>query len=320
MRKGFCCEGKSGGCNNPDFAEKYENMKETGEGRVFESFRLESCGTGLLGYRLEAANPVAVLCLLHGVGEYGGLFADFAECLKAHGISTFSFDLRGHGGSAGRRGHTGDRHTVLRDTDSLLAYARAARAALPIVLYGHSLGGNIALHYRLCGRLSALPAAYIAASPWLALCRPIPRWAYALVKLAARYKPDLTIGAGIGAELVGNARILEAMRSDRLIHDRISAQTALEGYETADALLKGRIADRCGGGEKPLFLMHGTADRICSIEAARAFAAAQGARCTLIEWEGYAHELHMGEEGRAVAERTARIITGLAVKDSGERV
>ncbi|MDR2356008.1 MAG: lysophospholipase [Clostridiales Family XIII bacterium] len=275
---------------------------------MFESFRLESCGKGLLGYRWEAANPAAVVCLLHGIGEYGGLFDGFAEGLKSHGISTFSFDLRGHGGSAGRRGHTGPRRTVLRDADSLLTYAHRAHAGLPIVLYGHSLGGNIALHYRLRGRLSALPAAYIAASPWLALCQPIPKWLYYLVKAAARCKPDFTIGAGIGADLVGNAQILEAMRGDRLIHDRISVLTALESFERADDLMRGRIADRCGGGEKPLFLMHGTADTICSIEATRAFAAAAGERCTLIEWEGCVHELHMGEQGKAVMERTAELV------------
>jgi alpha-beta hydrolase superfamily lysophospholipase len=273
-----------------------------------------------LGYRWEAANPVAILCLLHGVGEHGGLFDGFAEILKARGISVFSFDLRGHGGSAGRRGHTGPRDAVLRDTDSLIAYARDAHGALPIVLYGHSLGGNIALDYRLRGPLSALPAAYIAASPWLALCQPIPKWLYCFVKVAARCKPDFGLAAGLGADLVGNAQILEAMRGDRLIHDRISVLTALESYETADDLMHGRIVDCHGGGEKPLFLMHGTADGICPIEATRAFAAAEGARCTLIEWEGYPHELHMGGQGRpgaAVAERTAEIVSRFRNRATG---
>jgi alpha-beta hydrolase superfamily lysophospholipase len=282
---------------------------------MFESFQLKSCGTGLLGYRWEAENPVAVVCLLHGVGEHGGLFDGFAEILKTHGISTFSFDLRGHGGSVGRRGHTGPRATVLSDADSLIAYARAAHTTLPIVLYGHSLGGNIALDYRLRGRLSALPAAYIAASPWLRLCRRIPRWLYVFVKVLAKRKPDFALAAGIDADLVGNAQILDAMRRDRLIHDRISVLTALESYEAGEALLRRRIADRCGGGEKPLFLMHGTADGICSIEATRAFAATAGDRCTLIEWEGYPHELHMGGPdcpGEAVAERTAEIVIGLS--------
>jgi alpha-beta hydrolase superfamily lysophospholipase len=279
---------------------------------VFESFSLKSCGKGLLGYRWEAANPAAVVCLLHGVGEHGGCFDGFAEILKGRGISTFAFDLRGHGGSAGPRGHTGTRETTLRDTDSLIACARAAHATLPIVLYGHSLGGNIALDYRLRGRLSALPAACIAASPWLGLCRRVPTWFYHLVRAVARCKPDFRLRAGISASMIGNPRVAEAVQRDRLMHGCISALTALEGYETADALMRRRIPDCRGGGMMPLFLMHGTADRICSIEATRAFAAAEGAHCTLIEWEGYAHELHNGgpgdDTGEAVSERVAEIV------------
>jgi alpha-beta hydrolase superfamily lysophospholipase len=278
---------------------------------MFKSFQLKSCGTGLLGYRWEAADPSAVLCLLHGIGEHGGRFDRLAEVLKSRGISTFSFDLRGHGGSVGRRGHTGPRETVLSDADNLVAYAYAAHATLPIVLYGHSLGGNIALEYRLRGRLSALPAAYIVASPWLELCRRVPGWLYRFVRAAAKVKPDFSLSAGIRADLLGNEQIIEAMKSDKLIHNRISARSALDGYETADRLMKRLIPDRCGGGKKPLFLMHGTADKICSIEAVRAFAAAEGAQCTLIEWEGYLHELHNGGPGvtgEAVMEKIAEIV------------
>jgi alpha-beta hydrolase superfamily lysophospholipase len=278
---------------------------------MFESFQLKSCGTGLLGYRWEAEDPAAVVCLLHGVGEHSGRFDRFAERLKAHGISTFSFDLRGHGGSVGRRGHTGDRETMLRDTDSLIAYARAAHAALSIVLYGHSFGGNVALEYRLRGRLSGVPAAYVVASPWLGLCRRTPLWVYRLVRCLAKCRPDFGLNAGVRADMLGNAQIMESLRGDRLVHNKISVLTAMEGYQAADALMKRRISDRCGGGKKPLFLMHGTADRICSIEATRAFAAAAGPHCTLIEWEGYLHELHHGgpdDTGEAVMDRVAEIV------------
>jgi alpha-beta hydrolase superfamily lysophospholipase len=278
---------------------------------MFESFQLKSCGTGLLGYRWEAEKPEVVVCLLHGIGEHSGRFDRLAEVLKARGISTFSFDLRGHGGSVGRRGHTGPRETTLRDADNLIAYARAAHPALPVVLYGHSLGGNIALEYRLRGRLSAIPAAYIVSSPWLRLCRRVPAPLYRFVKALAKVKPDFPLGAGIRADMLGNEQIIAAMKGDKLIHNRISALTAFEGYETADKLMKRLIPDRCGGGKKPLFLMHGTEDNICSIEATRAFAAAEGPHCALIEWKGYLHELHNGgpeTTGEAVMERIADIV------------
>jgi alpha-beta hydrolase superfamily lysophospholipase len=282
---------------------------------VFESFQLKSCGKGLLGYRWEAANPAVVVCLIHGVGGHAGQFERLAEIFKTRGISTFSFDLRGHGGSVGPRGCTGPRTTVIKDVDSLVAHAHNAHENLPIVLYGHSLGGNIALDYRLRGRLSALPAAYLVASPWLRLYRDVPAFFYWIAKAVAEINPDFILSAGISAELLGNEQIIAAGRGDKLLHNCISVQTASESYGIAEDLMNGRIADRHGGGKKPLFLMHGTADRICSIEATRAFAAAQGAHCVLTEWEGYLHELHNGGKdvtGEAFIESMADIILGFS--------
>jgi alpha-beta hydrolase superfamily lysophospholipase len=94
----------------------------------------------------------------------------------------------------------------------------------------------------------------------------------------------------------------------------------LDGYETADKLMKRQMKDCYGGGKKPLILMHGTADRICSIEATREFAAAEGGHCVLIEWEGYLHELHNGgpeATGEAVIERAAEIILAAARRSRG---
>jgi alpha-beta hydrolase superfamily lysophospholipase len=285
---------------------------------MFESFQLKSCGAGLLGYRWEAADPVAVVCLIHGVCEHAGRFDRVAEIFKSHGISTFSFDLRGHGGSIGRRGHIGPRETVLSDVDNLVAYARSAHTGLPIVLYGFSMGGNIALDYRLRGRLSDVPAAYLAVSPWLELRRHIPKLLYRFVRLVAKVKPTFALRAGLSAGLTGNPEIFEILREDRLIHDKISVLTALESYKTAEDLMNGRIAGHGGGRGKPLFLMHGTADRICSVEATRAFAMAERASCAhtyFTEWEGYAHELHNsgpGGTGEAVIAKMTEIILSFA--------
>jgi alpha-beta hydrolase superfamily lysophospholipase len=289
---------------------------------MFNSFQLKSRGAGLLGYRWEAENPVAVVCLLHGLGEHGGRFDRVAEMFKSRGISTFSFDLRGHGGSIGRRGHIGPRDLVLEDVDNLIAYALGAHPSLPLVLYGFSMGGNIALEYRLRGRLSKLPAAYLVVSPWLGLYRRTTEGLYGFARIAAKLKPDFGLRAGITAAALGNPRIHEVMREDRLVHDQISVLTAVESHDTAEDLLNGRISDLHGGGKTPLFLMHGTADRVCSVDATRAFASNEGANCVFTEWEGYAHEIHNSgpDGGKTAVARMADIILGFAGSRSEDRV
>jgi alpha-beta hydrolase superfamily lysophospholipase len=281
---------------------------------MFDSFQLKSCGADLLGYRWEAESPVAVVCLLHGLGEHGGYFDSVAEAFKMHGISTFSFDLRGHGGSVGRRGHIGPRKQVLEDVDNLVAYAHNAHPSLPIVFYGFSMGGNIALDYRLRGRLSNLPAAYLVVSPWLKLCLHIPEFFYGLARLIAKVKPDFGLRAGLTDAALGNQQIHDVMREDKFFHDQISVLTVLENHDTAEDLMNGRIADLHGGGKKPLFLMHGTEDLACSIDATRAFASAEGANCVFTEWEGYAHEIHNSgpDAGKTAVAAMADIILGFA--------
>jgi alpha-beta hydrolase superfamily lysophospholipase len=263
-----------------------------------------------LGYRWEAEKPVAVVCLLHGLGEHGGRFDKVAETFKTYGISTFSFDLRGHGGSIGRRGHIGPRRRVLEDVDNLVAYAHKAHPSLPIVFFGFSLGGNIALEYRLRGRLSRLPAAYLVVAPWLELRRYIPEFLYGLARLIAKVKPDFGLRAGPMADALGNPQIREIMREDKLVHDQISVLTVTESHDTGKALLSGLIADLHEGGKTPLFLMHGTEDRVCSIESTRALAAIEDANCVLTEWEGYAHEVHNSgpDAGKTAVEKMADII------------
>jgi alpha-beta hydrolase superfamily lysophospholipase len=286
-------------------------MLKAGQSKMFETFQLKSHGAGLMGYSWTAKAPEAAVCLIHGIGEHAGRYSRVAEFFAERGISTVAMDLRGHGCSVGVRGHIGPRNTVLRDVDNLILSARKRCGEIPVVVYGHSMGGNIALDYRLCGALSALPAAWIVSSPWLKLCKKTPAPLYHSVKFLSLFKPDFQLRSNVGPEFRGNREILGKIPHETLSHGSISARTALESVKVAEDLLAGRIPDRFGGGEKPLFLMHGTADRICSIEGARTLAALEGERCTLIEWEGYFHELHHGNDtktGEEVIEKIAEII------------
>ena len=50
----------------------------------------------------------------------------------------------------------------------------------------------------------------------------------------------------------------------------------------------------------PLLLMHGSADRVCSAQASREFAAQAGQHCTLNIWDGFYHEIHNEPEKEQV--------------------
>ena len=247
---------------------------------MHNTFQLKSCGAGLMGYHWEATDAAAVLCIIHGQGEYGEVYDQMAEEMVRNNISVMAMDLRGHGYSIGRRGHIGGRDTVLRDVDSLIAHATRKYVQLPAIVYGHSLGGNIVLDYRLNGSLATMPALYIAASPWLVLTRKYSPVMRGYVRLMSLMRPKHLFNIHVNN-----------LEADKPIHNYISARTLLDRVKVAKQLLDIDSYDK-KKQRKPLIIMHGADDKICTIEGPNKISEIDGEECTLIVWEGYGHKLH----------------------------
>ncbi|GHU50010.1 lysophospholipase [Clostridia bacterium] len=266
---------------------------------MFETFQLKSGVTGLMGYHWESENAKAVLCIIHGMGEYGGKYERMADEMVRNNIAVLAMDLRGHGCSVGKRGHIGRRADVLRDVDGIVSLAMRKYIDLPIVVYGHSLGGNIVLDYRHHGSLATTPALYVASSPWLVLNRKLSRVRSGVIRVMGRLKPDFPIRAHVNR-----------LNDDRLAHDNISALTIKEGTTAAKNLLSGDPYWNVNG-RKPLIIMQGTADRVCNPEGPRKIAEIEGSGCKLVEWRGFGHELHGVDgltDGTKVIKRLAELI------------
>ena len=77
-----------------------------------------------------------------------------------------AFDLRGHGKSSGQRGHYTSLDAAMDDIDSFIKDIATKYPALPVFLYGHSLGGVMVINYALRKKNSL--TAVIATSPGLA--------------------------------------------------------------------------------------------------------------------------------------------------------
>lgn len=282
---------------------------------MFREYKLPGSKESILGFCWEAEEAKKVMCVVHGIGEHALRYGRMAERLNQFGITVLAIDLRGHGCSAGKRGHTAPRKEVLSDVDFLLEYAGTLYPELPIILYGHSMGGNIALDYRVRGKLSHLPEGYVISAPWLTLVRRVPRPVIGLAKVMSKIKPDFQISADIKPENLGNPAVLSTDPSPALLHNSITVETASDGFEIGQALLSGKLAGNGGGTEKPLLLMHGGGDKICSVESTRAFAGTLGENCTYIEWPGLFHEIHNGNkenDGSEVIETIARWVTELS--------
>lgn len=101
----------------------------------------------LRGWFIESPGARATIVIVHDVegtraDEQQGLL-DLQRDYVRRGFNVFSFDLRGHGESAGRRDGLGA--TERLDVQAAVAYARRRTGRLPIVLHGFGLGAALSI-------------------------------------------------------------------------------------------------------------------------------------------------------------------------------
>lgn len=279
---------------------------------MYDKFVLRNLEEGIIrGYSWHLEDPEKVICIVHGIGEYGGRFDRVAEAFRDKNMAVCALDLRGHGESLGKRGDCAPRNSVLDDVSELLRYAEEKYPGKPLVLYGHSMGGNIVLDYRARGEMNDHPAGYIISAPWVRLVRPVPPLLYKAVKLLSRIAPSFTIGSDINEANLGNPEKVKPFKDNPMVHNRISALCAVDGFDKGIGFEDGTAEDDRRAANIPTLLMHGSEDRICDVNGSRRIAErlqAQGDDLTYIEWEGLFHEIHNGNETSTGDEVIAKMV------------
>ena len=102
---------------------------------------LAADGTALTGWWIPANRPRGTVVYCHGnAGNIGGR-AELAPEFVRRGFNLLLWDYRGYGRSAGRPSEKG----LYDDARAAYDAAAAMSGELPIVVYGHSLGGAVAL-------------------------------------------------------------------------------------------------------------------------------------------------------------------------------
>ena len=280
---------------------------------MYENFAFETRERVVTGYHFPCENPKKVMCVIHGIGEHMGRYQRMADKLKKQGIAVVGMDLRGHGISTGVRGNTAPREEILKDIDAMLDYAAGFYPGVPVVLYGHSMGGNLCLDYRARGTKNEMPEKYIVSAPWVKLVADFPKPVVAALKGLAKMMPKMTISQKIDEAALGNLEYVRPYAEDPLVHNKISLQCAAQCFTIGNNIYDGVHEDSHRADGKPFLLMHGDADAICAVEGARKVAEhnAGNENFTYIELPGYYHEIHNGgpdATGDKVIEKMAAFI------------
>jgi alpha-beta hydrolase superfamily lysophospholipase len=124
-------------------------------------------------YCPASAEPQGLLLISHGLAEHSGRYARFAQAMAARGFHVYAHDHRGHGQSrapdapSAMFAHRGGVEKVITDLGAVREMAVTCHPGLPVILFGHSMGGVIALN-----AAETDPELYDALAVWNSNFRP----------------------------------------------------------------------------------------------------------------------------------------------------
>jgi alpha-beta hydrolase superfamily lysophospholipase len=243
-------------------------------------------------------DPVAVIALVHGMGEHCGRYRRLAEFFTSHGFAVIAFDQRGHGKTEGKKGHINHYNQLLDGVDELIDRATLRFKDKPIFLYGHSMGGNVALNYAL--KKPGILKAVIATGPWLKLAFEPSAFQLWLAQVMRNLHPGFTQSSGLKTQhLSHDQSVVTAYEKDKYVHDKISASFFTNVYQAGLYALQ-----HANELKIPALIMHGGDDKITSIEASQEFAQRSALVSEFKEWPGLYHEIHNEPEKEDVFQFT----------------
>ena len=211
----------------------------------------------------STSEPWATVLIVHGVLEHSGRWERTGRLFAESGLDVWAFDLVGHGGSGGKRGHVDHWNEFLAATHSLVEELR--EESRPIVLLGHSNGAHIALS----GALSEHPDAdllVLSAPP--ATCHGLAKWQELVSLVMAPIVPKLLIPANLkGEQLSRDPSVGDAYFADPLVSTKATVRM---GWEAFSAIREN--AKQLHRLQVPTYVIHGGADTIVPAKCSAAMA------------------------------------------------
>jgi acylglycerol lipase len=245
------------------------------------------------GWTVDA--PVGVVVLVHGLHEHGGRYGHVAERLGRAGYAVYAVDHPGHGRSPGVRGNIGSMAGTVGGVEQLARLAGQRHPDVPLFVYGHSLGGLIALQYltgtpdsRIRGAVISAPALDTSAATGVQK-RVAP--------VLSRLLPNLGVLTLDGDTISRDAAVVAAYNTDPLNRTgKVRARTGTEMMLTAAAM-----PQRLRSLTMPLFVLHGGADRLMPPAASELVPVhAASTDVTRKVYDGLYHEPHNEPEKEQV--------------------
>ena len=278
---------------------------------IREEFTFNLYNTHFYGRYFKPKNVKGAIVLVHGMGEHSKRYENFViPYFYKNSIGVLTYDQFGHGLTQGKRGHNPGFEAVLDSVEHVLERALEIFGDVPLILYGHSLGGNIVINYAL--RRAHKLDGIIATSPFLRLAFNPPKWKIKIGKILQKIMPSITMGNEIDENAISRDKMeVELYKNDPLIHDRVSPNYSIVFMETGEWAINN--SDQL---KVPLLLLHGKADQLTSWKASEEFYKKGNDNMELHLYENAYHELHHDLNKQEVLEKMVSWINKIIISNN----
>ncbi|WP_158618158.1 alpha/beta hydrolase [Chitinophaga lutea] len=249
-------------------------------------FNWEFAGTHFHGMQWRPEKFGSLFIIIHGIGEHVGRYTHVARFFAEEGYLVAGIDHYGHGKSDGKPGASKTLDEIFDYVDAFIGHMQHVYR-MPVVLYGHSMGGGILTgfllhrHPRVKAAIISAPALIVARNP-NALLRGV-------LGIGAALFPHLRIAQGLDIHKISHDPAeIEKFTADPLRHDKASLRLLHLLVSNGRWCL-----EHAGRLQVPALLLHGDADEFTSVAGSRTFAErAPKQLLTYKEWKGFYHEMH----------------------------
>jgi len=261
-------------------------------------------GTRLYAEYYPAENAKAILLVVHGLQSHSGWYLGGASNAEK-GISSFAFDRRGSGLSAGAHGHVDSVGDFMDDFGSALEFVRSRnRQQLPIHVMANSLGSVIALKY-FAENKSVKVDSLILTTPGT---YSTPEGDYSLLsKLTILTSPSKRY---FRSPIRDEHFAEEGNYLDWIVGDPMSRRHFTASFLRAVTLMKTKIEDRTAAIDIPMFALMASGDEIIDNKSFEEKIFSPYKSEKLIKYYDSKHYLFFGKDRELVSEDIQNWILG----------
>jgi acylglycerol lipase len=236
--------------------------------------------------QIPSSTSKHAVIILHGLGEHLGRYRSWARLFTENNAAVYCFDMHGHGKTTGKRGHTESFHLLYDDIETMIHQVKTDLPEAHIHLYGHSMGGCVALGATLFRNLKI--TSLVTTGPAIRPGFEPPKWKVELGKSLDRILPSLTLSNELDVDgLSYQESVIKDYRNDALVHSRISVRWYNDWIRCVEQLFV-----QAKQMKTPTLIVHGQDDTLTSPKASEELANALGPIAEYKLWTKCRHELH----------------------------